>query len=136
MSSSLNKATIIGNLGKEPEINYTKEGTPIANFSIATSERWRDKTTGEMTEGKTEWHRISVFGRLAEIAQEFLKTGSKVYVEGKIQTNEKDGKYYTSIIANQMIMLDKKSDSVSSSSSGSGSAPKQDEDKPEEGIPF
>ena len=135
MSSSLNKVIIIGNLGNEPEMNVTRDGTKIANFSVATSERWRDKTTGEMTNGKTEWHRISCFARTAEIAQDFLKKGSKVYVEGKIVTNEKDGKYYTSIIANQMIMLDKKDDSVSSSS-GSEFAPKQDEDKPEEGIPF
>ena len=136
MSNSLNKVLIIGNLGKDPEIKYSKEGTTIASFSVATSEQWKDKVTGEKKESKTEWHRISAFGRLAEIAEQYLKTGSKVYIEGKIQTNEHEGKYYTGIIANQMVMLDKKSDAGSSAPSNNSGEQKQDNTKFEEDIPF
>ena len=135
MSNGLNKVQIIGNLGADPEIRYTREGgAPVASLSIATTDRWKDKVTGDMQK-KTEWHRVSVFGRTAEIAEEFLKKGSKVYVEGKLQTNEKDGKYYTGIVANQMIMLDSKGD-VDMDSPTSNTTVSKDEDKPEEGIPF
>ena len=112
--SSLNKAILIGNLGKDPEVRYSKDGAPIASFTIATSESWKDKTTGEKKE-KTEWHNISAFGRLAEIVGQYLKKGSTVYVEGRITTEkwtDKEGKdrYTTKIIANEMKMLGGKGD--------------------------
>jgi len=108
--SGINKAIIIGNLGKDPEIRYMQDGKACANFSIATSESWKDKTTGEKKE-KTEWHNISMFGRLAEIAGEYLKKGSKVYIEGKLQTRkwqDKDGndRYTTEVVARELQMLD------------------------------
>ena len=101
--SSVNKALIIGNLGQDPEIKYTQSGSPVANLSVATSERWKDKNTGEQKE-QTEWHRVVVFGRLAEIAEQYLKKGSKVFIEGKIQTRDwedADGnkKYTTEVVA-------------------------------------
>lgn len=106
--AGINKAIIIGNLGKDPEITYTQGGTPITKFSIATSEEWKDKQSGEKKE-KTEWHRICVFGKLAEICAEHLSKGSQVYIEGRLQTSfwEKDGvtRYMTEIIADQMRML-------------------------------
>lgn len=111
--SGVNKAIVLGNLGQDPEVRYTNDGKAIANISIATSESYKDKNSGEKVE-KTEWHRISAFGRLAEIMGEYLKKGSKVYVEGKIQTRkwqDKDGqdRYTTEIIASHMQMLDSRS---------------------------
>lgn len=85
--SGINKAIILGRLGKDPEMRYTQAGTAIANLSVATSEQWKDKTTGEPQE-KTEWHRVSIFGKLAEIAGQYLAKGSQVYLEGKIQTRK------------------------------------------------
>lgn len=106
--ASLNKALIIGNLGKDPETRYGTDGGAITNISIATTETWKDKQ-GEKQE-KTEWHRVSFFGKLAEIAGEYLKKGSQVYVEGRIQTRkwqDKEGndKYTTEIVADRMQML-------------------------------
>ena len=103
MSNGLNKVLIIGNLGADPEIKYTQAGSPVANLSIATSERWKDKTTGEQKE-QVEWHRVVIFGRLAEIAEQYLKKGSKIFVEGKLQTRDwedSEGKkrYTTEVIA-------------------------------------
>lgn len=106
---SLNKALIIGRLGRDPEIRYTQAGTSVATMSIATSEKWKDKTTGQMNE-KTEWHRVTVFGRQAENCSQYLQKGSQVYVEGRIETSqyEKDGQthYSTAIIANMVQFLD------------------------------
>ena len=140
MSNGLNKVLIIGNLGADPEIKYTQAGSPVANLSVATSESWKDKTTNEKVE-KVEWHRVVVFGRLAEIAGDYLKKGSKIFVEGKLQTRDwedSEGKkrYTTEVIAREMTMLDSKGDSDASSSQASNSAPKQDNDKFEEDIPF
>jgi single-strand DNA-binding protein len=106
---SLNQAQIIGYLGKDPEVRYLPSGEAVANFSIATSEKWKDKATGEPRE-ETEWHRISVFGRLAEIVGEYLKKGSLVFIQGKIKTRkytDKDGaeRYATEIRAETMKML-------------------------------
>ena len=106
--ASLNKVILIGNLGRDPETRYMPEGGAITNISIATTEKWKDKT-GDMQE-KTEWHRVAFFGKLAEIAGEYLKKGSQVYVEGRLQTRkwqDKDGqdKYTTEIVANVMQML-------------------------------
>jgi single-strand DNA-binding protein len=108
--SGINKVILIGNLGKDPETRYMPSGKAATNFSVATSERFKDKETGEPQE-RTEWHRIATFDRLAEIAAEYLKKGSKVYIEGKLRTRkwtDKEGKdrYSTEIIADQMQMLD------------------------------
>jgi single-strand DNA-binding protein len=106
--ASVNKVILIGNLGRDPEVRYLPDGGAITNISIATTDVWKDKS-GEKQE-KTEWHRIAFFGRLAEIAGEYLKKGSQVYVEGRLQTRkwqDKDGqdKYTTEIVANEMKML-------------------------------
>lgn len=106
----INKATLLGNIGQDPESRFTASGIHIVNISLATSRRWKDKQTGDKRE-ETEWHRVVFIGRLAEIAAEYLKKGSKVYVEGRIHTNkwqDKDGndRYTTEIIAAEMHMLD------------------------------
>ncbi len=106
--ASVNKVILVGNLGRDPETRYMPEGGAVTNFSIATTEQWKDKS-GEKQE-KTEWHRITTYQRLAEIAGEYLKKGSQVYIEGRLQTrkwNDKDGveKYTTEIIADRMQML-------------------------------
>ena len=118
----LNKAQIIGRVGKDPEVRYLPSGEAVANFSLATSEKWKDKATGEPRE-ETEWHRISTFGRLAEIVGEYVKKGALVYIDGKIKTRkytDKDGteKYSVEIRANEMKML-------SSRENGQGGAPAQ-----------
>ena len=107
--ASVNKVIIVGNLGRDPEIRYLPSGDAIANIAVATSYKSKDKNTGEQKE-LTEWHRISFFGRLAEIVGQYLKKGSSVYVEGRLQTRkytDKDGveKYATDIVAEQMQML-------------------------------
>ena len=108
--SGVNKVIVIGNLGNDPEIRYMPSGGAVASISVATSEQWRDKQTGEMKE-QTEWHRITLFNRLGEIAGEYLKKGSKVYIEGSLRTEKyqaKDGtdRWSTKIIARNMQMLD------------------------------
>ena len=105
----INKAILVGNLGRDPEVSYTPSGTAVAKFSIATSEKWKDKNTGEMQE-RTEWHRITAFGRLGEICGEYLSKGRQVYVEGRIQTNsweDKEGnkRYTTEILATTVQFL-------------------------------
>ncbi|MAA74635.1 MAG: single-stranded DNA-binding protein [Salinisphaeraceae bacterium] len=110
MARGINKAILIGNLGTDPETRYTAGGSPVTNIRIATSEAWKDKSSGEMQE-RTEWHNIVFFGRLAEVAGEYLKKGSKVYVEGRLQTRKWQGqdgqdRYTTEIVANEMQMLD------------------------------
>lgn len=159
MARGVNKAILIGNLGRDPEIRYSPSGAAVANVNIATTESWKDKNTGEQQE-KTEWHRIVFFGRLAEIVGEYLKKGSQVYVEGRLQTRkwqDKEGndRWTTEIVANEMQMLggrggggggsgpeDYNQDSgyggsggggSSSSSGGSGSGPSDDFD---DDIPF
>ncbi len=110
MARGLNKVMLIGNLGADPEIRYgTGGGSQITNIRLATAESWRDKETGDQQE-RTEWHRVVFFGRLAEVAGEYLKKGSQVYVEGRIQTrkwNDKEGveRFSTEIIASEMQML-------------------------------
>ena len=105
----INKVILVGNLGRDPEVRYTPSGTAVANVTIATGESWKDRNTGEQQE-RTEWHRVVFFSRLAEIVEQYLKKGAKVYVEGSLRTNswEKDGikRYTTEIIANEMQMLD------------------------------
>ena len=106
--SGLNKAQIIGRLGRDPEIRYSQQGTAVTTFSVATSEQWKDKSTGEQQE-KTEWHRVCSFGKQAEILEKYLKKGSQVYIEGKLQTRsyEKDGQthYTTEIIVKDFQFL-------------------------------
>lgn len=109
MARGINKAILIGNLGKDPETRYTAGGSAVTNVRIATNETWKDKQTGEQQE-RTEWHAVVFFGRLAEIAAEYLRKGSTVYVEGRLQTRkwqDKDGqdRYTTEIVANEMQML-------------------------------
>jgi single-strand DNA-binding protein len=109
MARGINKVILVGNLGRDPETRYLPSGDPVTNFSIATSEGWRDKQSGQMQE-RTEWHNIVCFNRLAEIASEYLRKGSKVYLEGALRTQswEKDGQkhYKTEIVAREMQMLD------------------------------
>ena len=110
MARGINKVILVGNLGRDPEMRYTPSGSAVANLAIATSESWKDKQTGEQQE-RTEWHRVVMFNRLGEIAGEYLKKGSKVYIEGKLQTRkwqDKDGqdRYTTEIVGNEMQMLD------------------------------
>lgn len=112
MARGVNKVIIIGNLGADPEVRYMPSGSAVTNIRVATSEGWKDKQTGE-TQERTEWHRIVFFNRLAEIASEYLRKGSKVYVEGSLRTNkwqDQSGneRYTTEIIANNMQMLDSK----------------------------
>lgn len=110
MARGINKAILIGNLGGDPEIRYTAGGTAVANLRLATSDSWKDKQSGEMQE-RTEWHRLVIFGRTAEVAGEYLKKGSKIYVEGRLQTRKWQGqdgqdRYTTEIVVNDMQMLD------------------------------
>lgn len=112
----INKVILIGNLGRDPEIRYTPDGVAIANVTIATTDSWNDRNTGERQE-RTEWHRVVFFRRLAEIVEQYVKKGSKIYVEGRLQTRkwERDGveRYTTEIIANEMTMLDSRGDAGS-----------------------
>ncbi len=109
MARGINKVILVGNLGKDPEIRYSASGAAIANITIATSDNWKDKQTGEKQE-RTEWHRVVFFNRLAEVVGEYLKKGSQVYVEGRLQTRkwqDKEGqdRYTTEIVASEMQML-------------------------------
>lgn len=109
MARGVNKVILIGNLGADPEVRYMPSGGAVANVRLATNESWKDKQSGEMQE-RTEWHRVVFFGRLGEVVGEYLKKGSQVYVEGRLQTRkwqDKDGqdRYTTEIVANDMQML-------------------------------
>ncbi len=122
MARGVNKVIIIGNLGADPEVRYMPSGAAVTNIRVATSEGWKDKQSGEMQE-RTEWHRIVFFNRLAEIASEYLRKGSKVYIEGSLRTNkwqDQSGaeRYTTEIIANSMQMLDSKGGMPAHTSSG------------------
>ena len=110
MARGVNKVILIGNLGNDPEVRYTPGGSAVASVSLATSETWRDKQSGELQD-RTEWHRVVFFNRLAEIVGEYLHKGSKIYVDGSLRTRkwqDKSGaeRYTTEIIANEMHMLD------------------------------
>jgi single-strand DNA-binding protein len=145
----VNKVILIGNLGQDPEVRYMPNGNAVANVTVATSESWKDKNTGE-TQERTEWHRVVFFRRLAEIVGEYLKKGSKVYVEGRLQTRkwqDQNGqdRYTTEIVADQMQMLDSRgggmpmgsgdSPQVTSGSSAPAAAPQQGPDWDDD-IPF
>ena len=109
MARGINKVIIVGNLGRDPETRYLPSGGAVTNVSVATSKAWRDRDSGEQKE-RTEWHRVVFFNRLAEIASEYLKRGSKIYLEGELRTREweRDGQkhYTTEIVADEMQMLD------------------------------
>ena len=109
MARGINKVILVGNLGRDPEVRYTAQGAAVANLRIATAEQWKDKQTGERQE-RTEWHSVVCFGRLGEIAGQYLKKGRQVYIEGRLQTRkwqDKDGndRYSTEVVANDMQML-------------------------------
>lgn len=117
--ASVNKCIIVGNLGRDPETRYANSGEAITTVSIATTDKWKDKTSGEQKE-QTEWHRVVFFGKLAEIAGEFLKKGSQVYIEGKLKTRkwtDKDGveRYTTEVVSDFMQMLGSRDDSQAKS---------------------
>ncbi len=125
MARGVNKVILIGNLGQDPETRYLQDGNPVTNCSLATSQTWRDRETGQQNE-RTEWHRIVFFRRLAEIAGEYLKKGSRVYIEGQLRTRqwERDGQkhYTTEIVANEMQMLDSRGDGAGGGGYGGGSS--------------
>ena len=148
MARGVNKVILVGNLGQKPEIRYTQTDSAVANLSLATSESWKDKETGEQRE-KTEWHRIVYFGKLAEIAEQYLDKGSKVYVEGKLQTRKWQDKetgadrYTTEIVGNELTMLDSKNSSGMNEmnesqnfDSNAGQSDQAREDFNEDDIPF
>jgi single-strand DNA-binding protein len=154
MARGVNKVILVGNLGRDPETRYMPSGSAVTNLRIATSEQWKDKTTGENQE-RTEWHTVAMFGKLAEIAAEYLRKGSQVYIEGKLRTrkwqDKTDGKdrYSTEIIADEMQMLGSKggggasmpasdvprrqSSAVAEADTGGGAPPSGDFD---DDIPF
>ena len=141
---SVNKVILIGNLGSDPELKYTPSGAAVTNFNVATNEVWNDKDGNKQE--RTEWHRVVLWRKLAEIAGEYLKKGSKVYLEGRLQTRsweDKDGvkRYTTEVVADNMTMLDAKSEG--GGSSGVSSAPPPASEAPpaadsgaEDDLPF
>jgi single-strand DNA-binding protein len=134
MARGVNKVILIGNLGSDPDVRYTASGAAVANISLATAESWRDKESGEQQE-RTEWHRVVFFGRLAEIVAEYLKKGSQIYVEGRLQTRkwqDKEGKdrYSTEIVASEMQMLGSRSGGSSNQSSMDQTPPHDDDTAP------
>ncbi len=127
MARGVNKVILIGNLGADPETRYTPDGRAITNVRIATTETWQDRQTGERQE-RTEWHRVVFFGRLAEIAAEYLRKGSRVYVEGRLQTRKWQGqdgqdRYTTEIVANDMQMLDSRASAPAEPAPAAAAAP-------------
>jgi single-strand DNA-binding protein len=139
MARGINKVIIVGNLGQDPETRYMPSGSAVTNCTVATNESWKDKQTGEQKD-RTEWHRVAMFNRLAEIAAEYLRKGSQVYIEGKLRTRkwqDKDGhdRYTTEIIADEMQMLGGRGDGGGGNFGGSrgGSNPSQGGSKPSQG---
>jgi single-strand DNA-binding protein len=129
MARGVNKVILVGNLGKDPETRYMPSGSAVTNLTLATSESWKDKQTGEAQE-RTEWHKIAMFGRLAEIAAEYLRKGSQVYIEGKLRTRkwqDKEGKdrYTTEIVADEMQMLGSKGGGAGASAPPAASGSQQ-----------
>ena len=148
MARGINKVILVGNLGADPETRYTASGAAVTNIRVATSESWRDKQSGEQQE-RTEWHRVVFFNRLAEIAGEYLRKGSQIYVEGKIQTRkwqDQSGqdRYTTEVVGNEMQMLGTRGDrgGAETQSSGFRNKPQQaavaepSQDFQDDDIPF
>lgn len=147
---SVNKVILIGNLGKDPEVRYTPNGLAVANITIATTEAWKDKASGENTE-RTEWHRVVLYSRLAEITGEYLRKGSKIFIEGRLQTrkwqdkNSGQDRYTTEVVAETLEMLggskansnsDSSSHEKSSSAPAADSTPAEAADSFDDDIPF
>jgi single-strand DNA-binding protein len=140
MARGVNKAIIVGTLGQDPEMRYTANGSAVANISVATNETWKDKATGEAQE-RTEWHRIVMFGKLAEIASQYLKKGSQAYFEGRIQTrkwqdNSGNDRYSTEIVANEMQMLGGRAGGAPMESGGQSQSQSQSRPAPAETAPM
>ncbi len=144
MARGINKVIVVGNLGQDPETRYMPSGAAVTNFTVATNESWKDKQTGEQKD-RTEWHRVAMFGRLAEVAAEDLRKGSQVYIEGKLRTRkwqDRDGKdrYTTEIIADEMQMLGGRggggSAAMSSDSAPASAPPQPPADDFDDDIPF
>ena len=135
--SGINKVILVGNLGQDPEVKFTAGGAAVTTLSIATSDSWKDKDSG-MDKERTEWHRVVLWRRLAEIAGEYLKKGSKVYVEGQLQTRkwEQEGqtRYTTEIIARDIQFLDSRGSANTSSQEGTGMSEDPASDVPDSGI--
>lgn len=134
MAKGINKVILVGHLGQDPEVKYMPSGGAVTNVSIATSDQWKDKQTGEMKD-RTEWHRVVFFNRLAEIAGEYLRKGSQVYVEGRLQTRkwqDQSGadRYSTEIVANEMQMLGGRSGGTAPM--GGAPAPSQNQGQPQQ----
>jgi len=124
MARGINKVIIVGNVGQDPETRYMPSGSAVTNFTVATNESWKDKQTGEQKD-RTEWHRVAMFNRLAEIAAEYLRKGSQVYIEGKLRTRKWQGqdgqdRYTTEIIADEMQMLGGRGGGAGGGSFGGG----------------
>ena len=146
MSRGVNKVILVGNLGQKPDMKYTQSNTAVANLSLATSESWKDKDSGDL-KTKTEWHRVVYFGKLAEIADQYLDKGSKVYVEGKLQTRKwqdqaGNDRYTTEVLGQELTMLDSRGDSSGSSFENNNSGMSEEDvnqdngEFSEEDIPF
>ena len=144
MARGINKVILIGNLGNDPDTRYMPSGTAVTNISVATSRSWKDKQSGEQKE-HTEWHKVAMFDRLAEIAAEYLRKGSQVYIEGRLQTRkwqDKDGndRYSTEIVANEMQMLGGRSGggapAMNDGPPRSAPPPGPRNDDPDDDIPF
>ena len=146
MSRGVNKVILVGNLGQKPDMKYTQSNTAVANLSLATSESWKDKESGDL-KTKTEWHRVVYFGKLAEIAEQYLDKGSKVYVEGKLQTRKwqdqsGNDRYTTEVLGQELTMLDSRGDSSGSSFENNNSGMSEEDvnqdngEFSEEDIPF
>ena len=146
MSRGVNKVILVGNLGQKPDMKYTQSNTAVANLSLATSESWKDKDSGDL-KTKTEWHRVVYFGKLAEIAEQYLDKGSKVYVEGKLQTRKwqdqaGNDRYTTEVLGQELTMLDSRGDSSGSSFENNNSGMSEESinqdngEFTEEDIPF
>ena len=146
MSRGVNKVILVGNLGQKPDMKYTQSNIAVANLSLATSESWKDKDSGDL-KTKTEWHRVVYFGKLAEIAEQYLDKGSKVYVEGKLQTRKwqdqaGNDRYTTEVRGQELTMLDSRGDSSGSSFENNNSGMSEENvnqdngEFSEEDIPF
>ena len=146
MSRGVNKVILIGNLGQKPDMKYTQSNTAVANLSLATSESWKDKDSGDL-KTKTEWHRVVYFGKLAEIAEQYLDKGSKIYIEGKLQTRKwqdqaGNDRYTTEVLGQELTMLDSRGDSSGSSFENNNSTMSEEDvnqdngEFSEEDIPF
>ena len=146
MSRGVNKVILVGNLGQKPDMKYTQSNTAVANLSLATSESWKDKDSGDL-KTKTEWHRVVYFGKLAEIAEQYLDKGSKVYVEGKLQTRKwqdqaGNDRFTTEVLGQELTMLDSRGDASGASFKNNNSGMSEENvnqdngEFSEEDIPF